>query len=277
MRRKQWVLVEDLKGKIDLALEHRLISSWDDLGRKLTPSGSETATSPKTIRWWISGSAGHAPSEMPKDAFLAFADLFAAELSDEGRSVVESLVAGPVGELADAIAEGREGDGLLPFLRDAIAGEAELITDGSRPRLIEINRRRGQETQPIVRLQAPFRIEFKPMHRIRSAIVLQNAGLHWASVEASVDRERTAVFVPGLDSDGVALTMTEGEQTGGHRFYCIQCARPLPTALKSELMEPIALDRRVLGMVARFYGRLSPAERRCQVLALRVEAPATPA
>ena len=266
MRRKQWIRVETLLRKIDLVLEHRLVGDWNELGEKL-------GASPKTIRWWIQGSAGHEPGEMPQKAFAALSALYAEALPDALRDAVDGLVVGAVSELEEALAERTSPADVFSFLHGAIAGEARLVTFRDEPELVEVNRRRDATQLPAVLLSAPFRIEFKPMHRLRAAIVLQNAGLRWGSVEAAFDRGRTVVFVPGLDEDGLPLTMSEHEQTGIHIFYCIQSGRPLPAALKAELQEPIELDRRVLGMLSCTYAQLAVTDRRCQVLALEIKGP----
>lgn len=263
MRAKAWVLVDDLKRKIDLALARRLVADWAALAKSLNASE-------KTIRWWIQGSAGHNPGEMPKEAYEAFSAIFAQALQEHSGVIVARLVAGPAIELEDALALPPVAVELLSFIRDAIDGEGRLVSLGHDPGLVEIIGQRPSENLPKTHLRTPFRIEFKAMRGVGQAIVLQHAGLRWGAIEATPDRTNGIIHAPGIDPDGHPLTMREAEQKGVHTFYCIQTKKRPYASLATALAEPVDLDRRVLGMVSRFYDEQPIGERRCQALSIKV-------
>lgn len=262
MRRKEWVSVDALKRKIDLALEHGLVANWEELAKTLNAS-------PKTIRWWIQGSAGHEPGEMPKDAFDAFTGIFTGALADDSKVIVRRLVAGPAIELEDVLTPSPISTDPLSFTRNAIIDEGRLVLFADDAGLVEIGRR-SSDNLPTVHLHAPFRIEFKAMRGVRHAIVLQHAGRRWGAVGAKPDRGGGIVHVPGLAPDGHPFTMRETEQEGSHAFYCIQSRRPFTAPLTAAFADPVELDRRVLGMVARYYDDLPAGDRRCQLLSIEV-------
>jgi hypothetical protein len=262
MRRKEWVSVDALKRKIDLALERGLVADWTKLAETLNAS-------PKTIRWWIQGSAGHEPGEMPKDAFDAFTRIFTGALADDSEETVRRLMAGPAIELEDALTSSPVSTDTFSFTRDAITDEGRLVLFVDDAGLVEVGRR-SSDNLPAVHLHAPFRIEFKAMRGVRYAIVLQHAGRRWGAVSANPNRTEGVIHVPGIAPDGHPFTMRETEQEGAHAFYCIQSRRPFTAPLVAAFADPVELDRRVLGMVARHYDGLSPGERRCQLLSIQV-------
>ncbi len=263
MRRKEWVSVDALQRKIDLALNRGLVANWAELCERL-------GAREKTIRWWIQGSAGHEPGDMPKAAFEAFSGIFAQLLQEHSAVIVARLIAGPAIELEDALLSTSVSADLLSFVRDAVEGEGRLIVLGDEPGLVEIVGRRPSAGLPQTHLRTAFRIEFKAMRGVSQAVVLQNADRRWGAIDATPDRSGGIIHAPGLGPNGEPSTMQEVNQEGLHSFFCIQTKKRPPLTLAAALAEHVDLDRHVLGMVSRFYEEQPKSERRCQLLSIEV-------
>ncbi|MEX0956378.1 MAG: hypothetical protein WDZ83_14355 [Rhizobiaceae bacterium] len=263
MRKKQWVLIEDLKTKIDLILDGGVVTDWRDLGYRL-------GSAPKTLRWWIQGSANHRPGEIPQESFEAFSDLLAEMLPHLPRVEVSELLLAPAGELRDALNGSRLPEDHAAFLKTAVFGQATLIRRTDELGLVSVASIAEGDERQAISLGEAFRIEFTVRHRCRHALVLQNAGLRWGAVPVATDQDAAIISVPGPLPTGDPDYIYEAEQLGIHRFYCIQTAMRAPAEVRALLAEPLEIDRRVMARIGSFYQATPASDRFCQCFELSV-------
>lgn len=263
MARARWIGVPDLRQKLDLLVDSRLVPSKIALAEEWNVGRS-------TLYNWERSSDGKRENRLPAEMFVRMQAKFEPLLAHLSAREIGDYMRGPARLLVDEIARSKVLDrSLTGFLEDAVRGEGRVIKAPRDLPLVAIAST-PDDTVPQVRLGELFRLEFTLRHRCRYAIAIQNVGRSWGIVPALVDERSNLVLSPGPSVSGEQAYLHESVEPGLHSFYCLQSVAAVSGDLQTRLAEPFELDRGAMAAMGQFYGEQARRDRALQRIDLRV-------